>query len=129
MATIATRPTWQDWYTKRDEVKYRRALSAYNLAARRTLAPTVEDVAAAAKLLDSVQRYALADAREWEAENSSEWYCNSDTHKDRQAMLDRRRVRLEKRLAAYGVRLVNYGLYPCIVDADGANLYMLHYYD
>ena len=84
---------------------------------------------AALTLLDSVQRYALADAAEWERENSSERYCNSAYHKEREKQLDARRERLKKRLERYGLQLVNYGLYPSIVDSSGNDKYFLHYFD
>lgn len=129
---LATRPEFPIGAVrnKRVAVWYYRAQSAYDLAARISNPPTVDDVAAAAKLLDSIQRYALADAREWEAENSSERYCNSRAHKDREAALDRRRERLQKRLDPYGCKLINYGLYPTVTDANtGADLTALHYFD
>ena len=124
------RPVWRDAIRgKRSEVWFRRAASAWALAHR--LGPVTEEtLAAATKLLDSIQRYALADAREWEQENSNEWYCNSQYHKDREAMLNRRRARLEKALEPYRCRLVNYGLYPSIIDSEThENLYYLHYFD
>lgn len=130
--TTATRPVWADWIgrSRRAEVQYRRAASAYDLAARLHNPPTVDDVDAAEKLLASVRRYALADAREWEAENSSEWYCNSAEHEAREKQLDARRARLQKALNPYRVRLENFGLYPSIVDDNTGNtLYLLHYYD
>lgn len=125
------RPVWSDAIRgRRAEVWFRRSQSAWDLAARLDPVVTADSKAAAAKLLDSIQRYALADAREWERENSSERYCNSRYHKDREAMLDRRRVRLEKALAPYRCRLCNYGLYPSIVDADTREtLSFLHYFD
>ena len=127
---IISRPVWSDAIRgKRAEVWFCRSVSAWDLAAR--LGDVTEDSkAAAAKLLDSVQRYALADAREWEAENSSERYYNSSAHKYREEMLDRRRERLEKALALYRCRLVNYGLYPSIVDVDTKEtLNFLHYFE
>lgn len=128
---IVSRPVWSNCIKgKRAETWFRRSVSAYGLAARINPEVTEEAQAAAAKILDSVQRYALADAREWERENSSERYCNSQYHKEREAALDRRRERLQKALQPYGVRLVNYGLYPSIIDvATDRNLYMLHYFD
>ena len=126
---IISRPVWSDAIRgKRAEVWFHRSVSAWDMAAR--LGDVTEDSkAAAAKLLDSIQRYALSDAREWERENSSERYCNSRYHKDREAMLDRRRARLEKSLAFYRCHLVNYGLYPSIVDADTKEtLHFLHYF-
>lgn len=129
---LATRPTYNKYAhkTKRALVWLWRGQSAYDLAARINPAPTVADVYAAAALLDRVQRYALADAREWEAENSSEHYCNSATHKHRQKVLDARRDRLQKQLLPYRVKLVNYGLYPSTIDTKTKNeLPLLHYFD
>lgn len=128
---IVARPVWSNAIRgRRAMVWFHRAVSAYDLAARLEADVTEESRDAAAKLLDSIQRYALADAREWERENSSERYCNSRYHKDREKMLDRRRERLQKQLAKYGCKLVNYGLYPSIVDTKtGADLYALHYFD
>lgn len=129
-ANTISRPVWSDSIRgKRAEIWFRRSVSAWDLAAR--LGDVTEDSkAAAAKLLDSIQRYALADVREWEAENSSERYCNSSAHKYREEMLDRRRKRLEKALAIYRCRLVNYGLYPSIVDIDTKEtLHFLHYFE
>ena len=126
-----TRPVWSDAIRgHRAEVWFRRSRSAWDLAARLDPVVTEESKAAAAKLLDSIQRYALADAREWEAENSSGRYCNSRAHKYREEMLDRRRIRLKKALEPYRCRLINYGLYPSIVDQDtGEALHFLHYFD
>lgn len=126
-----SRPVWNDAIRgHRGEVWFRRSQSAWDLAARLDPVVTEESKAAAAKLLDSIQRYALADAREWERENSSERYCNSRYHKDREAMLYRRRERLEKALAPYHCQLINYGLYPSIVDTDTRKtLSFLHYFD
>lgn len=131
MANKISRPVWTDAIRdKRAEVWFRRSVSAWDMAARIDPEVTEESKEAAAKLLDSIQRYALADAREWEAENNSERYCNSRYHKDREAMLDRRRERLQKALAPYGRKLENYGLYPSIVDVKTGNtLYYLHYFD
>ena len=98
-------------------VWYWRAVSAYEMAAR--IEPdgvTVDGYEAAAKLLDSCRRYALADARKWEADNTSERYANSEQSKKDGERLDARRERLQKRLAAYGLQMVNFGLYPTICD-------------
>ena len=127
---IISRPVWSDSiHGKRAEIWFRRSVSAWDLAARLGDV-TEESKAVAAKLLDSVQRYALADAREWERENSSERYCNSRYHKEREEMLNRRRERLEKALVPYRCRLVNYGLYPSVVDVDtNETLNFLHYFE
>lgn len=130
--TTATRPQYDKYAhrTRRAFIWLQRAQSAYDLAARLNPAPTVDDVDAAARLLDSIQRYALADVREWEAANSSERYYNSTEHKRREKMLDARRARLQERLKPYRVHLDNYGLYPSIVDDSTRDtLHYLHYFD
>lgn len=131
MTTAINRPVWSDAIRgQRAEVWFRRSQSAWDLAARLNPVVTEDSKAAAAKLLDSIQRYALADAREWEHENSSERYCNSITHKQRQAALDRRRSRLQAALAPYHCKMCNYGLYPTIVDTiTKQSLSLLHYFD
>ena len=125
------RPVWSPAIrTRRAEVWHWRYCSAWDLASIIDGEQVTEtEYNAALKLLDSVQRYALADAREWEHENSSEWYCNSAIHKEREKQLDARRARLQDRLKRYGLQLVNYGLYPSIVDSNGNNKYFLHYFD
>lgn len=57
-------------------------------------------------------RYALADAHEWERENTSEWYCNSREAEHKVALLEKRRANLEREWNEYGLTMVNYGLYP-----------------
>lgn len=125
------RPVWNPAIKgRRAEIWHWRYCSAWDLASIICGENvTEEEYNAALKLLDSVQRYALADAAEWERENSSEKYYNSAYHKQREKQLDARRERLQKRLERYGMRLVNYGLYPSIVDAGGNNKYFLHYFD
>ena len=129
--TIIDRPVWSAAIRgHRAEVWFRRSCSAWDLAHIVCGDQvTQEEFTAAAKLLDSCQRYALADAAEWERENSSERYCNSQYHKDRERQLDARRERLQARLARYGLKMVNYGLYPNIENESGRNMYMLHYFD
>lgn len=125
------RPVWNNAIRgKRAETWFYRYRSAWELASI-VCGDLVseEEYVEALKLLDSVQRYALADAAEWERENSSERYCNSQYHKDRERQLDARRAKLQKRLERYGLKMENYGLYPTIVDANGNNKYMLHYFD
>ena len=131
MNEYVTRPAWNPSIRgRRAEVWHWRYCSAWDLAAIVCGENvTEEEYNEALRLLDSVQRYALADAAEWERENSSERYCNSAYHKEREKQLDARRARLQKRLERYGLRLVNYGLYPFIVDAAGNNKYFLHYFD
>ena len=127
-----TRPAWTPAIKgRRAETWHWRYCSAWDLAAI-VCGPdcvTETEYNDALKLLDSVQRYALADAAEWERENSSERYCNSAYHKEREKQLDARRQRLQKRLDRYGLKLVNYGLYPSIIDADGRDKHLLHYFD
>ena len=125
------RPVWSPAIKgRRAETWHYRYCSAWDLASiidgERV---TEKEYNAALALLDSVQRYALADAAEWERENSSERYCNSAYHKQRERQLDARRERLKKRLERYGLQLVNYGLYPSIVDSNGSKKYLLHYFD
>ena len=128
---VVSRPVWSDAIKgKRAEVWFRRSVSAYDLASRLSGEVTETEYAAAKKLLDSVQRYALADTREWERENSSERYCNSLTHKQRESALNRRRERLQNALYHYRCKLVNYGLYPTIIDTKTReSLNFLHYFD
>ena len=125
------RPVWSPAIKgRRAETWHYRYCSAWDLASIIDGEKVTEtEYNAALALLDSVQRYALADAAEWERENSSERYCNSSYHKQREKQLDARRERLKKRLERYGLQLVNYGLYPSIVDAAGNNKYFLHYFD
>lgn len=125
------RPVWSDAIRgKRAEVWFHRFRSAWDLASIVCGEHvTEEEYEEAKKLLDSIQRYALADAAEWERENSSERYCNSQCHKERVKKLDARRERLQKHLARYGLKMENYGLYPAIINADRCNMYMLHCFD
>ena len=129
--TYIDRPVWNRAIKgRRAETWHYRYCSAWDLASIIDGNKVTEtEYNAALKLLDSIQRYALADAAEWERENSSEWYCNSACHKEREKQLDARRERLQARLDRYGLRLVNYGLYPSIVDKAGNNKYLLHYFD
>lgn len=125
------RPVWSPAIKgRRAETWHYRYCSAWDLASIIDGERVTEtEYNAALALLDSIQRYALADAAEWERENSSERYCNSAYHKQREKQLDARRGRLKKRLERYGLQLVNYGLYPSIVDSNGNNKYFLHYFD
>lgn len=126
-----SRPVWTPAIKgRRAETWHWRYCSAWDLAAIVCGENVTEtEYNAALALLDSIQRYALADAAEWERENSSEKYCNSAYHKQREMQLDARRDRLQKRLARYELRLVNYGLYPTIIDAAGNSKNFLHYFD
>lgn len=127
-----TRPVWNAGIRgRRAEVWHWRSVSAWDLAAHVCGDHVTEDeYNAAFKLLDSVQRYGLADAHEWERENSSERYCNSAYHKERERKLWERRKRLDKRLERYGVRITNYGLYATLSSLDGKTHYnYVHYMD
>lgn len=126
-----SRPVWNNAIRgKRNEVWFYRYRSAWDLASIVCGDKvTQEEYEEALALLNSVQRYALADAREWELENSSERYCNSQYHKTKEKQLDARRAKLQKKLSRYGLKMINYGLYPTIVNESGSNQYMLHYFD
>ena len=125
------RPVWTPAIKgRRAEVWHWRYCSAWDLAAIVCGENVTEtEYNAALALLDSVQRYALADAAEWERENDSERYCNSEYHKQREKQLDARRARLQERLKRYNLKIVNYGLYPSIVDGSGSTKHFLHYFD
>lgn len=124
------RPVWNPAIKGRAIVWHWRYCSAWDLASMIDGENvTQEEYTAALKLLDSVQRYALADAAEWERENSSERYCNSAYHQQREKQLDARRDRLQKRLGRYGLMMINYGLYPSLVDCEGQTHNLLHYFE
>ncbi|MDY5003937.1 MAG: hypothetical protein SO057_07335 [Atopobiaceae bacterium] len=75
-------------------------------------------------------RYALADAREWERQNNDEAYCNSRTAEHKTELLEKRRAKLEEEWNAYGLTMVNYGLYPTITDhKGGSSVIYLAYFD
>ena len=75
-------------------------------------------------------RYALADAREWERQNSNEIYGNSINAAHKTELLEKRRTRLEKEWNSYGLTIVNYGLYPTITDRKGgSDVIYLAYFD
>lgn len=119
-------------------VWYNRARAAFDLATLDTLT-TAADKAAdrvpteaykkARKLLDSVQRWGLADARAWELDNDSCYY-NSEWLKTRQAQLAKRRVKLDKELKEYGLQIDSYGLYPCIreITKPGTDMNLLYWF-
>lgn len=109
-------------------VHYWRACNCYKLAERKGT-PTAEAVETATNLYNRLIRYALADAHQWEYENTSERYANSKQAESDRARLDKRRANLEKELTAYGLRLYNYGLYPSIIDSDGRHEIELIYFD
>ena len=129
--TITTRPEYYG-QTGRALVWYQRHCAAYQLAQRvcKPDAVTEGEKAQAMDLLNSVVRYALKDARQWERANTFERYANSRRCKEDEARNDRTRETLQKRLARYSVKLVNFGLYPSTVDAySGEDLHLLFYFD
>lgn len=124
------RPEWNKSIKGRAIIWYRRYCSAWDMASIIDGENVTEtEYNAALALLDSVQRYALADANQWERENSSERYANSAYCAQRERQLNARRDRLNKRLSRYGLQLINYGLYPSIVDSERRQKYFLHYFD
>ena len=129
---LVKRPEWSNAIRgRRAEVWHFRYCSAWDMAALICGDNvTQEEYDTALKLLDSVQRYALADAREWEMENNSERYCNSAFHKQREKQLDARRARLQEKLKRYNLKMVNNGLYPTLYSLDGEkHYYFLHYFE
>ena len=85
------------------------------------------------KALDIILRtisYALADAREWERDNNDEMYCNSAADAHKTDLLDKRRAKLEEEWNAYGLTMVNYGIYTTITDREGgSDVIHLAYFD
>lgn len=93
-----------------------------------------EEFAAAYSLLGRCIRYGLADARHWERENSSERYALSAECARQNELLDARREKLNAELAAYGVELCNFGLYPTLIGKGTARRPVdvragLHFFD
>jgi DNA invertase Pin-like site-specific DNA recombinase len=76
-------------------------------------------------------RYALADAHEFERENTSERYRNSRAHEHKAELLGRRRANLEREWNEYGLTMVNYGPYPTINDLLSGTQDVIHlaYFD
>lgn len=75
-------------------------------------------------------RYALADAREWERQNNDERYYNSARAAHKNELLRKRRAGLEAEWNAYGLTLVNYGLYPTVTShKGGSDVIELAYFD
>ena len=63
-------------------------------------------------------------------ENTDEAYCNSARAAHKAGLLERRRARLESEYAAYGLTLVNYGLYPTVTKHRGGDAVIwLVYFD
>lgn len=98
-------------------VWYYRCLSAYNMAKIIDGEQVTEqEYNKAFNILKSCIYYALADARKWERDNTSEKYANSEQSKQDGARLDKRREKLQQQLNRYGLEMVNFGLYPTICD-------------
>lgn len=89
------------------------------------------DVEKAYSLIRRIVRYALADARQWERDNTEELYNERQSIRA-ERLLNARRANLDHELSTnYGVRLVNYGLYPRIVECghEGREVCTIAYYD
>ena len=89
------------------------------------------DVDEAYYLIRRIARYAIADARQWERDNDSDRY-NERQSVEAERRLNARRARLNAELSEhYGCRLVNYGLYPSIVECgnEGREVCTIAYYD
>lgn len=116
-AEYMARPEWIGQKSRRALVMYWRACAAWDMAYSANQdaeGVTRDEWAAAYALLDSCMRYGRAAARQWELANTSERYANVTQCEQDEKRLDARREKLQRRLAAYGARLVNYGLYPSI---------------
>lgn len=116
MNELATRPVWTPEINRnrRREVRFRREVAAYDLAALRFGEPTVGQVDYARSLLTSCTRWALADMRMLETE--TEHNVNSPYRKRKEEQLYSRMERLDERLADYGCRIVGHGVFE--YDAD-----------
>lgn len=75
---------------------------------------TPDEVAAAENLLSRCIRYALADARQWERDNDRSRYNERQSERAAELLGNRRR-KLNAELAAYGVEMCNFGLYPTLI--------------
>lgn len=108
---------------KREQVRFQREIAALNLV---RFAPghsgevTDEEETAAYELLGRCIRYALADVRQWERDNDARRYSQAQSE-HAEKLLNARRKRLNDELAAYGVEMCNFGLYPCLVIAGTAH--------
>ena len=89
------------------------------------------DVEKAYGLIRRIARYAIADANQWERDNAEGLYDERQSV-DAERRLNARRARLDHELSRdYGARLVNYGLYPSIVECgnEGREVCTIAYYD
>lgn len=72
-------------------------------------------------LIRRIARYAIADVRQWERDNTEALY-NERQSIEAERRLNARRARLDYELSTnYGLRMVNYGLYPTIVECGNEN--------
>lgn len=128
------RPAYNPYTCKgrRAETWFHRSVSAYDLAERLTGPGRVTETAynAASKLLDSCQRFALADAATWERDNDCR-YSGKPWLVKQMKQLEERKKKLQARLKVYGVMMDNYGLYPSIreIDKPGTDLNLLHWFE
>ena len=101
-------------------------------AAAETLAARGDgDIDKAYSLIRRIARYALADIRQYERDNTAELY-NERQSIEAERRLNARRARLDYELSTnYGARLVNYGLYPSIVEcgSEKREVCTIAYYD
>lgn len=117
--SIQNTPTWKGEIM--NEVIRARYAAADTLAARGD-----GDVEKAYSLIRRIARYAIADANQWERDNTE------GQSVDAERRLNARRARLDYELSTdYGARLVNYGLYPSIVECgnEGREVCTIAYYD
>lgn len=99
-----------------NKVMQSRIVNAEKLAARGN-----GDYDKAYSLIRRIARYAIADARQWERSNTAELYNERQSVKE-ERRLNAWRARLDKELSeGYGLRMVNYGLYPTIVECGNEN--------
>ncbi len=129
------RPYCSERLNKRDAVWYQRHVSAWELADM-TGGATAEHVEECGKLLDSIQRHALAAARHWEADNDPRNFDRDGkprpAHQREEERLQTRCTKLKKRLedlTGGALRLESHGLYLSVVDKRGRDMYMLHWFD
>ena len=86
------------------------------------------DVARATHILNCVYRYAHADIAQFYCDNDSRLYNEAQSEREGKR-LAKLRSKIQTMLKPYGLRLENYGLYPCIVDHDSCDKHLLHWYD
>lgn len=127
-------PTCSVKLNHRATVWFLREKSAWELADM-TGGATEEHMKECAAFLDRVQRYGLADARHWEADQNPRNFGENGEPKPRHAAeekrLEKRFAKLSGELAALSggtLRMVTYDLYPSIVDESGRDLYLLHWF-